>query len=125
MRRGFLRFAIVLSLAAAAFFARPPKAEAMDPITIAAIAAPIVIPMVQKAMPYVIKGAVNFAKGMFDVFIDMAGLFLLPLGMMESSFGAPFGLFGLGMSHMGRGAMAPLKMMWSTMLLPVKIFGFG
>ncbi len=114
----------MLSLISAAFFVRTPEAKAMDPITIAAIAAPIVIPMVKAAMPYVLRGALNFAKGLFDVFLDMSGFFLLPLGMMEASLGAPFGLFDLGMSHLGRGAMAPLKMMWSTMLLPVKTCGF-
>ena len=123
MRRGFLRFALVLALISAAFFVHQPEAKAMDPITIAAIAAPIVIPIVKAAMPYVIRGAMNFAKGLFDVFLDMSGFLWVPLGMMESSLGAPFGLFGLGMSHMGRGFMAPLKMMWSTMLLPVKTCG--
>lgn len=102
-----------------------PKAKAMDPITISMLAAPIVIPMVKAAMPYIIKGAVNFGKGMLDVGIEMFGFFLFPLGMLEASAGAPFGMFGLGMSHMGRGMLAPFKMMWQMMLVPTKIFGFG
>ena len=125
MRRGFFRIVLLVAIFASVFTFSAPKAHAMDPITIAMLAAPIVIPMVKAAMPYIIKGAVNFGKGMLDVFAAMGGFLLVPWGMMEATLGAPFGLFNLGMSHMGRGALSPFKMMWQMMLVPFKIFGYG
>jgi len=125
MKRNALRLFLIVSLFVSVFALPAPKAEAMDPITISMLAAPIVIPMVKAAMPYILKYAANFGKGMLDVFLEMAGFLLLPLGMLEASAGAPLGMFNLGMSHMGYGAMAPFKMMWQMMLIPMKVFGFG
>ena len=99
-----------------------PKAEAMEPISIAMIAAPIVIPIAKAMVPYIVKGGVNFFGGLVEVFVDMSGIFLLPIGLAESTFGAPFGLFPSGMKHMGNGCLAPFKMTWSTVTLPIKIF---
>ena len=99
-----------------------PEAKAMEPITIAMMAAPIVIPIVKAMIPYVVKGGTNLCVGLVDVFIDMAGLFLLPVGFVESTFLAPFGFFYPGVRHLGKGAIAPFKMTWSTLILPVRIF---
>ena len=105
--------------------ASAPRAEAFEPIStsvVAAILLPIALEVAKAAAPYVAKGIVNFGGGMADVFVDMAGIFLLPLGFVESTFLAPFGFFGPGMRHMVKGAIAPFKMTWSTVVLPVRIF---
>jgi hypothetical protein len=95
----------------------------MDPVTIASVAAPIVIPIIKAALPYVIKGGVNFFRGMLDVFIDLAGIIMLPVGLFEVSFGAPFGLVQSGLEDLKTGGLAPLRMMWSMCLVPLKTCG--
>ena len=100
-----------------------PKAKAMDPVTIATVLAPIAIPIIKAALPYVIKGGVNFFRGTFDMFIDMAGIVMLPVGLFEVSFGAPFGLLKDGLENLKFGAMALPRMMWSMCLIPVKTVG--
>jgi len=112
-------FAIVF-LFCALFFFSSPKAEAMDPVTIATLVAPIVIPIIKAAIPYIVKGGVNFFRGMVDMFIDMAGIVMLPVGLFEVSFGAPFGLFRDGLNSLKTGAMALPKMLWSMCLIPLK-----
>ena len=117
-----IKMFLIFSLLFMFFTVSAPKAQAMEPISIAMMAAPIVIPIVKAMIPYIIKGGTNFVGGMVDVFIDMAGIFLLPLGMFESSFLGPFGFFQTGLRHMGSGMIAPFKMTWSTLILPVRIF---
>lgn len=113
---------LILALLFVLFTIPAPKAEAMEPVSIAMLAAPIAIPIAKAMIPYVIKGGTNFFGGMADVFVDMAGIFLLPVGLIESTFLAPFGFFTDGMRNMGKGIIAPFKMTWSTVILPVRIF---
>ena len=114
----FITFALLFIL----FSAPAPEAKAFEPISIAMMAAPIVLPIVKAMIPYFVKGTVNFAGAMVDVFADLAGFVLLPLGMFESTLGVPFGLFSHGLKHMGRGSLAPFKMMWSMCRVPVRVF---
>ena len=113
---------ITIALLFILFSVPAPEAKAMEPISIAMMAAPIVIPIVKAMMPYFVKGAVNFFGAMVDVFVDLAGFMLLPFGMFEATLGAPFGLFPYGMKHMTSGAIAPFRMMWSMCRVPVRIF---
>ena len=114
----FITIALLFTL----FLVPAPEAKAMEPISIAMMLAPIVIPIVKAMIPYFVKGSVNFFGAMVDVFADLAGFALLPFGMFEATLGAPFGLWKHGLSHMGRGALAPLKMMWSMCRVPVRVF---
>ena len=115
---------MVVVLVAGMLFCLPvPKARAMDPVSIATVLAPIAIPIIKAVLPYVIKGGVNFFRGMFDMFIDMAGIVMLPVGLAEISFGAPFGLFKDGVESLKMGGLALPKMMWSMCLIPVKTVG--
>ena len=120
---GLQRIIIVVLMAGMLFCLPAPKAKAMDPATIATVLTPIVIPIIQAALPYVIKGGANFFRGMFDMFIDMAGIVMLPVGLVEISFGAPFGLFKDGLSSLKTGGLALPKMMWSMCLIPLKTVG--
>jgi hypothetical protein len=116
--RLFLISALIFIL----YYTSEPEAAAMEPVTIAMMAAPIVIPIVKAMIPYFVKGGVNFFTAMVDVFVDMSGFFLLPFGMLESTVGAPFGLFKNGLYNMGQGCLAPFKMGWSMIRVPVRIF---
>ncbi|HCE44817.1 MAG TPA: hypothetical protein DET40_14855 [Lentisphaeria bacterium] len=93
-----------------------PKAKAMDPITIA-ILAPYAIPVAEVAGQWALKGLVNAAKGLPDIGRDMLELFLLPLGFLEITLGAPFGLFANGCSNIGAGCIAPFRLCFSTIML--------
>ena len=113
---------IILALAAALFSIPTLEVKAMEPLSVATMAAPLVKPMIEAMIPYVVTGGVNFFNAFVDVFIDMTGIFFLPFGMMESTLGAPLGLFRDGMTNMAKGCMAPLKMGWSMMRVPIRIF---
>ena len=117
------RMSAVLLLGFTLFCFPVNESKAMDPVTIATLAAPVAIPIIKAALPYVVKGGVNFSRGMFDMFVDMAGIVMLPVGLFEVSLGAPFGLWRDGLLSLKTGALALPKMFWSMCLVPVKTFG--
>jgi len=103
-----------------------PKAEAMEPISISLLAAalaPIVLPYVVKAMPYVWKGIVNMSSAMLDVGVEFARMGYLMLGFFECTIGIPFGLFPAGVDNLIDGSIAPFKAMVQMCLVPFKTFG--
>lgn len=100
-----------------------PKAEAMEPISIAMMLAPIVIPIIKAALPYIVKGAVNMAGAMFEVGIEMFKMGYLLVGFFEISFGAPFGLFQPGMQNLAKGGMAFPMMFVKMCAVPLKTVG--
>lgn len=105
-----------------------PKAEAMEPISISlliAALAPIVLPYVLKALPYVWKGFVNFASAMLDVGVEFARMGYLFLGFMECTIGIPFGLFRSGVKNVFDGSVAPFKAIFNIFLIPVKTVGLA
>ena len=120
-----IKTAVTIILLVMLYIVPAPKAQAFEPISmsiVAAILLPYAIQFAKAAAPYVMKGAVNFAGAMVDVFMDMGETILLPFGMCEASFGYPIGLFDTGAKHMGMGCIAPFKAMWSMMKVPVRIF---
>lgn len=100
-----------------------PKAKAMDPITIAMLA-PYALPVAEVAGAYALKGFTRAAAGVPDIFTDMVDVFMLPVGVFEVTLGWPFGFFGSGCRHVGVGAIAPLKLCYSTVML-VPLFFIG
>ena len=113
---------ITLAFGAVLFSIPTPKLNALEPVSLAMMAAPVVKPMIEAMIPYVVTGGVNFFNAFIDVFLEMTGIFLLPFGMLESTLGAPLGLFKDGISNMAKGCIAPLKTGWSMMRMPVRIF---
>ena len=115
---------ILITLLAVFTFTIPaPKTRAMEPVSMAMMLAPIAIPLIKAAMPYVIKGAVNMGGAMFEVGIEMFNMLLFPIGLFESTLFAPW-YFENGIAHMGAGAMALPKMLIQTLLILPKTFGF-
>ena len=122
-----LKFKLILtvSLLVIIVMLATPKAEAFEPISAsfaAAILLPIALEVARVAAPHVVTGIGNLGGAMVDVFVDSIGILLLPVGFFEATFGAPFGFFEDGLIHMGKGAIAPFKMTWSTVILPARIF---
>lgn len=97
-----------------------PDAKAMDPATLA-ILAPYAIPVAQTAGQYAIRGLANTAEGMVDMFAETCNIFLLPLGVIESTLGIPFGYGYDGLRDIVKGGVAPFKMTYSALMLPVKM----
>lgn len=114
------RFFLILFFLSVFFVISPPNAKAMDPATLA-ILAPYAIPVAQTAGQYAIRGLANTAEGMVDMFGETCNIFLLPLGVIESTLGLPFGYGYDGLSDIVKGGVAPFKMVYSAMMLPVKM----
>lgn len=99
-----------------------PKAQAMDPVTIA-ILAPYAMPVAQAGAKYALRGLANATPGMLQAGAEMCKLFLLPLGFLECTVGMPFGFLGSGARHVVTGAVAPFKMTYQIVTLPVRACG--
>ena len=105
-------------------FPSQPKAEAIDPVTIA-ILTPIAIKAAKIAAPYVIRGLISGGKGMLLMGGNILEILLLPWGALQCTVGVPFGMFGHGMSNVIQGGIAPFKLAWNSLLLPIRFFGVG
>lgn len=99
-----------------------PRAEAMDPVTIA-ILAPIAIKGAQVAAPYVVRGIKCGALQMKKMSFDLAKILALPLGLCQMTVGAPFGYFKLGANNCWIGIQSPFKFVWDTLMLPLAFTG--
>ncbi|MBN1865290.1 MAG: hypothetical protein JW808_10350 [Victivallales bacterium] len=114
--------ALLLSPAAA------PEADAMEPISISLLAAalaPIVLPYVIKALPYVWKGFVNFSSAMMDVLAETFRTGYIALGTGKVLLGWPFGLFKSGLIDLMDGFAAPFKACFAVCMIPLKTIGMG
>ena len=105
------------------FFFPAPQAKAMDPVTIALLA-PVAIKAAQVAKPYLIKGLQNGAQGMMLVGKDFLEFFRLPLGIGQVTMGWPFGFLKAGAKNCVLGGMAPFKMTFHLVMLPIYFTGF-
>lgn len=100
------------------------KLHAMDPVTIA-ILAPIAIKAAEVMMPYVIQGLKNAGAHLLKMGVDLLGILKLPMGLIQSTLGAPVGMFGDGVRNMVDGLMAPFQLVWHTVTFPFAIFGYA
>ena len=100
----------------------PPQARAIDPVTIA-ILAPIALQAAQAARPYVIRGMINFGKGLLKVGKATLDIFYIPYGLFKIIFLSPWGEFRSGVVYLIRGGIGIGKVVMHTLLLPVYIFG--
>ncbi len=101
----------------------PPKARAIDPVTLA-ILAPIAVKVAEAAKPYLIKSAVSTGRGLLNIGKDSLEILYLPLGIGEMTIGAPFKKFRKGLVHTVRGGViAPTKLVLHVLLLPVYMVG--
>lgn len=114
---------LLLILLVLGFFASfQPKAEAIDPVTLSLLA-PYAMPVAEAAAQYAIKGMLNAVPGFVEIGKDMLSIFLLPLGVIETTLGAPFGFFYSGANHLISGFEAPFLLVFDTLILPVRFFG--
>jgi hypothetical protein len=100
----------------------PQRADAIDPVTIA-ILAPIALQAAQAARPYVVRGMINFGKGMLKVGKASLDVFFLPYGLFKIIFLSPWGEFRSGVIYTIRGGLGIGKMLFYTLLLPIYMCG--
>jgi hypothetical protein len=114
---------IILSLAIVMMAFPPPKARAIDPITMA-ILAPVAMKAAEAAKPYIIRAAVGTGKGLLKIGKDAFQILYLPLGLCEMTIGAPFKKFRKGLVHVVRGGLvAPTRLLLHIFILPVYMVG--
>jgi hypothetical protein len=120
----FSRKILILLLAAGLLLpAASPELRAMDPVTIA-ILAPVAIKAAKVMMPYVLQGLKNAGAHLVKMGMDVAGILKLPLGLLQASLGAPVGMFDSGVQNILAGCVAPLQLVWHTIMFPLAIFGY-
>lgn len=100
------------------------KAQAIDPVTIA-ILAPIAIEAAQIAAPYVLRGLRSGGVHMIKMGKDIIEIFYLPIGVLQSTLGLPFGFLGNGVKNIAVGFVAPFKLALDALLMPIAFCGIG
>ncbi|MBO5822924.1 MAG: hypothetical protein J6R86_07925 [Lentisphaeria bacterium] len=118
LRRMVLIFGIIGLMTCGAM-----KAHA-EPVSMI-ILAPLALKAANMASPYVIKWMQNSGGRLLNMGKDVVEILYLPLGVVQCTAGAPFGFFGQGLGNIGTGCVAPFKLVWDTLLLPLSIFGIG
>lgn len=113
---------ILFLILALTFAFVPQTAKAMDPVTIA-ILAPIALKAAQAARPYIIRGLINLGKGFVKILKNAFGIVYLPYGMGKMMFAWPWGGFRSGFIYTLKGLIAPFKMIFHTILLPLYMVG--
>ena len=113
---------IFLLGAAIAAAVLPERAQAIDPVTIA-ILAPIALKAAEAARPYVVRGMINFGKGLLKIGRASLDLFFIPYGLFKMTALAPWGEFRSGVIYTIRGGIGIGKILVHTLLLPVYMCG--
>ena len=123
MRKYAMLFTVMVMMFA--FFCPQPKAEAIDPVTIAVLA-PIAIQVAKTMMPYVIKGMICMGRVALKAGKELVSILRLPLGLLQVIFLFPFGRnFSSGLRNIGHGFVAPFKFTFYVVLLPFAAFGIN
>jgi hypothetical protein len=99
-----------------------PRAQAFEPVTMVLLA-PVALKVYQAAEPRLVRGAQTGGRKLVQIGGNIFEILLLPLGAVQSTVGAPFGFFGAGVKNIGRGAIAPFKMVLNVLALPFSFFG--
>ena len=95
---------------------------AMEPSMVAMLA-PVVLQVIKVVLPLMVKGLKNMGAGLVDMGIEMLNFFRLPIGLFEISFLGPFGFFDDGLLDIVEGSIAPAKLIFYALTLPIRPFG--
>lgn len=94
-----------------------------EPVTMI-ILAPLALKAANMASPHIIEWMTNSGGQLLAIGRDIVDIFNLPLGVVQCTAGAPFGLFSNGLGNIGSGFVAPFKLVVDVLLLPLAFFGF-
>ena len=98
------------------------ETKAIDPIT-ALGGSGVASDLAGEALPLLTSGTGALLKGSVTIVKDALGVLWLPVGALESTVGAPFGLFGNGITNMVDGVAAPFKVAGDVLALPFQVVG--
>ena len=98
----------------------PPKAKALDPVTIAVLT-PVAIEGAKVATPYVLRGLASGGRQFLKMTTHMTDLVWVPIGVSRLVLLD----FGGGVSSIGKGITAPIKMTIDALLLPISFMGIN
>ena len=101
-----------------------PKAQAIDPVTIA-ILAPAAMRMAETAQPYVIQGIAGGAQGLAQMGMAAFKILYIPWGVVQCTLGLPLGGLSSGVANICEGGAAPFELLFHTIMFPVRCFGVG
>lgn len=99
-----------------------PEAAAFEPITMVLLA-PVALKVYQAAEPRLVRGMRTGGKKLVQMGVDVFEILYLPLGLVQSTAGAPFGYFKTGVRNMGKGIIAPGKLVLDTLAFPFTLWG--
>lgn len=107
-----------------AVFSWFPEVKALDPATVSA-AAPQALELAMMWTPHAVSTLQSCGVGLWNIGKSMVELFCLPLALIQCTLGAPFGYFGDGVSNFVTGGAAPFKLVYHTVMLPVRLISLG
>ena len=113
---------ILLALMLACPGIMTPRVQAFEPVTMVLLA-PVALKVYETAEPRLVRGAQVGGRKLVQVGGNMLEIMLLPLGAVQATLGAPFGYLGTGVKNIGKGAVAPFKMVLNVLALPFCFFG--
>ena len=99
-----------------------PKAEAFEPVTMALLA-PVALKVYEAAEPRLIRGLTCGGKKLVEMGGNVFEILYLPLGIVQTTLGMPFGFFSSGVRNIGKGLIAPGKLVLNTIALPFALVG--
>lgn len=99
-----------------------PRAKAIEPITMALLA-PVAVKVYEAAEPRIIRGARTGGKKLVEMGTNVFEILYLPLGVVQATLGMPFGAFNSGIRNIGKGLVAPGKLVLNTLAFPFTLFG--
>lgn len=100
------------------------QVAALDPVTIATLA-PEASNLAAQWAPYAFSGLGSTAAGLVEIGKATVNIFRLPLGLLQCTLGGPFGMFGAGVSNLAMGGLAPVQLIYHTLMLPLRMISLG
>ena len=113
---------ILLALMLACPGIMTPRVQAFEPVTMVLLA-PVALKVYEAAEPRLVRGAQVGGRKLVQIGSNMLEMMLLPLGAVQTTLGAPFGYLGAGVKNIGKGSVAPFKMVLNMLALPFCFFG--
>ena len=99
-----------------------PRAQAIEPISMVLLA-PVALKVYEAAEPRLVKGAKFGGRKLVQMGGNVLEILYLPLGILQVTAGAPFGYTRSGVKNLGKGVVAPGKLVLNTLALPFSLFG--
>ncbi len=119
--RGCRKWLLIVSLLGGIWFAAPP-ASAFEPMSMIS-SLPAALRLMENTRPYLTQCAVATGRGFMNIGTSTARILYLPLGVLESTAGMPFGFFDRGIQHTVKGATAPFELLLHVIILPANFLG--